>query len=51
MRGAEGQRFVKSEEIPTFRGKTLMATGFVDRKGVLVVELINPGAPITSQMY
>lgn len=28
-----------------------MATGFVDRKGVLVVELINPGAPITSQMY
>jgi hypothetical protein len=34
----------------TFRGKKLMAGIFGDRKGVLLLQLINPGARITSQV-
>ena len=35
----------------TFRGRKLMATVVWDRKGVLLVAFLNPGATIASEVY
>ena len=44
--------FAKTKEIQkTFHGIKLKATVFWDRKGVLLVALMNPEATITSKVY